>query len=315
MTELIAKHKLDLSQYEKTAVDGMRDPAKKEIHGLPVINVNRLLYFNKDLFNKFGVPFPTDGLSWEKANELGRQMTRMDSGIQYFGLASSKEHQIRMNALSVPLLDPVTQKSTIRSDERWRSIFEQGLFAPYQDSGYRAAIAKGLPSRSWFTKNQNLAMYVYLSFMPANEPESFDGLNWDMVSEPSYSQAPGISSQVYPTYFSIVSSSKKKDAALQAIQVLMSPEHQSYLARKGQMPVLNKEELKRELGQDTKFKDKNWKAVFHNKFAPIPYKSVLDVDLEKVYLNQHLDYALGKIDLNTLFRNAEEEANKLIESR
>src|SRR5690606_22683903 len=114
----------------------------------------------------------------------------------------------------------------------------------------------------------------------ANEPESLEGLNWDMVSEPTYSQAPGVGSQVYPTYFSIVNSSKNKDAAMQAIQVLLSPEHQTYLARRGQMPVSSKEELRRELGQDTKFKDKNWKAVFYNKFAPIPYKSVLDVDLE-----------------------------------
>lgn len=315
MTELIVKHKLDLSQYEPSAIAGMREIGGKGIYGLPVFNVNRLLYYNKDLFDKFGLPYPTDGMSWEKANELGRQMTRVDSGVQYVGLASSKEHQIRMNALSIPLLDPATNKPTIRSDERWRSVFEQGLFAPYQDSGYREAIAKGLPSRSWFNKTRNLAMYVYLSFMPANEPASFDGLNWDMVSEPYYSQAPGVSSQVYPTYFSIVSSSKKKDAAMQAIQVLLSPEHQSFLSRKGQIPVLDKAELKRELGQDTPFKDKNWQAVFHNKFAPIPYKSMYDVDLEKVYLKRHLEYAQGKVDLNTLMRGAEEEAIKLLEAR
>lgn len=315
MSELITKHKLDLSQYEQSAVDGMREIGGKGIYGLPVFNVNRLLFYNKDLFDKFGLPYPTDGMSWEQANELGRQMTRVDSGVQYVGLASSKEHQIRMNALSVPLLDPATNKPTIRSDERWRSVFEQGLFAPYQDSGYREAIAKGLPSRSWFSKTRNLAMNVYLSFMPANEPASFDGMNWDMVAEPTYSQAPGVSSQVYPTYFSIVTSSKKKDAAMQAIQVLLSPEHQSFLSRMGQIPVLDKPELKRELGQDTQFKDKNWQSVFHNKFAPIPYKSVYDVDLEKVYLKQHLDYALGKVDLNTLLRNAEEEALKLLEAR
>lgn len=314
MTDLINKHQIDLNALEPAAVEGMRVLSDGQMYGVPVFNTNRLLFYNKDLFDKFGVSYPTDGMTWDEAIELGRRMTRSEDGIQYVGLSSSKEHQIRMNALSVPLVDPDTGKATINTDDRWRTIFTKGLFEPYDDSGYREEIKSSLPFRSWFYRTKILAMMVYLSFLPANEPGPMSEMNWDMVSEPYYVERPGVSSQVYPTYFSIMSSSRHKDEAMQAIQVLISEEHQSFLSRQGQMPVHTDEQIKEVLGRDTPYPDKNWPSVFYNNYAEVPYKSVYDIDIEKIYLREHLEFARGEIDLNTLLRNAEEEANNFLQS-
>ena len=111
-----------------------------------------------------------------------------------------------------------------------------------------------------------------------------------------------------------MSSSRHKDEAMQAIQVLISEEHQSFLSRQGQMPVHTDEQIKEVLGRDTPYPDKNWPSVFYNNYAEVPYKSVYDIDIEKIYLREHLEFARGEIDLNTLLRNAEEEANNFLQS-
>lgn len=314
MTDLVRKHNLDLSQFEPAAVEGVKALSDGELYGLPVFNTNRLLFYNKELFNKFGVDYPTDGMSWDEAIEIGKRMTRMEDGVQYAGLSSSKEHHIRMNSLSIPLIDPLSGKPTINTDERWRLIFTKGFYEPYEDEGYRQVIAKALPGRGLFYLDKTLAMMVYLSFLPANEPDRMTMIDWDMVSEPYYKEFPDVSSQVYPTYFSVTAASNHKDEAMHAIEVLMSAEHQTQLSRQGQMPVRMDQSVREVLGQDTPYPEKNWQAVFHNRYAEVPYKSMYDVDIEKVYLQLTLRYAKGEMDLNTVLRNAEESAISLLES-
>lgn len=314
MTDLIKEAGVDLSALDDVAVEGMRMLSDGKMYGLPVFNGSRLLFYNKDLFDKFGVPYPKDGMSWDEAASLGKRMTRVEEGTQYIGLSSSKEHQIRMNALSVPLLDPVSGKPTINTDERWKSIFRAGFFQPYEDAGYRSAIEKALPNRGHLYTRKTLAMYVYPSFLPANEPNQMAQMNWDMVTEPYYSELPNVSSQVYPTYLMISNTSKHKKEAMQAIQVLLSAEYQRSLARKGQMPILKDRSILEQMGKDTPYPDKNWQAVFQNRSAPITPKSMYDYEIEKIYLQEHLSYARGLLDLNTVLRNAEEKALKYLES-
>ncbi|MDF2723717.1 MAG: extracellular solute-binding protein family 1 [Paenibacillus sp.] len=315
MSDLVAKSKLDLSRFESTSVQGIRALAQgNALYGIPVFNNTRVMYYNKDLFDKFGVPYPTDNMSWDEAIALGKRMTRTEGGVSFLGLAASEVHQIRLNALSVPIIDEKTGKPTINTDERWRSVLTKGFFEPNNDQIARQVIAKAFTGTGQFTKDKIVAMMPGLANQAADQADQFAEVNWDMVTEPYYKERPGTSSQVYPTYFSVTSQSKHRDEAMQAISVLVSEEHQAFLSKMGQMTVLENETIKKALGQESKFKDKNWKAVFLHKPAPIPYKSKFDIDVEVIYRKQILNYALGKVDLNTLLRNAEEEAVKFLEA-
>lgn len=314
MSELLKKYNVNLSDFEPAAVDAVRTLSNGKMYGLPVYDSNRVLYYNKDIFNRFGVPYPKDGMSWDDAILLGNKMTRVDNGRQYVGLAISKEHQVRMNALSAPLVDPKTGKAAIMTDPRWMRIMAKGFVEPYRVDGYQQAIEKSLPTRAQFYNDQNLAMYVYLSNMATNDVAEMKNINWDMVSEPHYKELPGVGSQTYPTFFSVTGISAHKEQAMRAIAYLTTPEHQSMLAEKGIIPILTDPQIKKKLGLGTTFKDKNFQAIFYNKVAPIPYKTTDDYELEKIYLKNHLKLAKGSVDLNTALRQAEEEANKLIEA-
>src|SRR5699024_3513745 len=44
--------------------------------------------YNKDIFDKFGVDYPEDGMTWDEVIELAKQLTQEEDGVQYKGLAT-----------------------------------------------------------------------------------------------------------------------------------------------------------------------------------------------------------------------------------
>lgn len=57
-----------------------------KIFALPgQINPSGMIY-NKTLFDKFKVPYPTDNMSWKEVAELARKITREEDGQKYYGL-------------------------------------------------------------------------------------------------------------------------------------------------------------------------------------------------------------------------------------
>jgi ABC-type glycerol-3-phosphate transport system substrate-binding protein len=314
MSELIKKHNIDLSRFEPTLVDAMKKFANGGMYGLPVSNINMVLFYNKDILDKFGVPYPKDGMTWDEAVDLGKKLTRTDGQVQYLGLGLSQGHYMRMNQFSLPYMDPATQKATINSDS-WKQIFQTIYMNPAEPSEYRAYIEGNsgkVPFTDEFVKTKVLAMDGLLSNSPTTE---WNNINWDMVSLPAFKSLPDIGSQSYPTYYSVTSISKHQDQAMEVIKYLTSDEFQMTLSKKGIMPVMKDEAFKNALGQEGKFKDKHYKAVYYNKFAPIAPKSVYDLDIEKFYRKDISDLVLGKTDLNTVLRTAEEAANKKITER
>lgn len=83
LTPLIKKYNYDLSRLEPTTVDMARQLAKGGMYGLPAYVPPSAIYYNKDIFDKFGVPYPKDGMSWDDLEELNKKLTRKDGDMQY----------------------------------------------------------------------------------------------------------------------------------------------------------------------------------------------------------------------------------------
>ncbi|CAG7623439.1 hypothetical protein PAESOLCIP111_02522 [Paenibacillus solanacearum] len=314
MTGLMKQSGVDVNRYEPTLIDAMKQISGGKMYGLPVYNSNLVLFYNKAIFDKFGVPYPKDGMTWDEALALAGKLTRTEGGRQYLGLTVSPTHLFRMNSFSLPYVEPGKDTPTV-NQEQWKKLLQKTIIDPAADEGYKEKIIElknKLPYREALLKEQYLAMFVFLSSMPFTVPDEIAPLNWDMVSLPTFSEMPGVGSQAYPTYFSVTAMSKNKEAAMEVIKFLGSDEYQTEMARKGTMPVLRDASIKKLLGQDTPFKDKNFNAVFHNKFAPISPKSVYDVSIEKILNNKLVPLAKQEIDINTALRSAEEEAIKSI---
>lgn len=312
MTPLIQANKIDLSQFEPTTIDAMKMISNGKMYGLPVSNNNMALFYNKDIFDRFGVPYPKDGMTWDDVVELNKQLTRSDNGKQYLGFGMSNIHYFRLNSFSLPYVDPKTDKATI-SDPRWKTIYDSAILRPAQLDAFKTSIEtrKALPeSDAMFTKDQTLAMYGYQSYMFVQRDLS--NMNWDMVSYPTFKELPGVGSQSYPTYFSITNISKQKEKAMEVIKYLISQEFQMELSKKGIMTVLNDKSVQNAFGQEGYAKDKNLKSVFHNKFAPISPKTLYDAEAEKAFREPLVPMALNQKDINTGFREVEEGVAKAI---
>ncbi|MBD2862858.1 ABC transporter substrate-binding protein [Paenibacillus oceani] len=314
MDELVKKHKVDLTKIEPTVIQGIRDSSGGKLTGIPVHTNNMVLYYNKTLFDKFGVSYPKDGMTWDEILELSKKLTRSEGGTQYYGFTTSANHLLRMNQFSVPNVDLKTQTPTINKDEKWKLFFQKVFLDPYMDAGYKEQLDKTnkLPDINYFLKDQNVAMYAYLSSLVYVLPDDLQKLNWDMVSLPTFKEQPGVGSQSYPFYFGITKLSKNPDASMEVLKYMVSDEFQMELSKKGIMPVVKNEAVQKALGQDSPFKNKNLKAVFHNKFAPIPAKAPYDASIVANYAKYADQVMKQKMDINTAFRKSEEESLKII---
>lgn len=313
MTDLIEKHGIDLSRFEPTLIDSMRNVADGEIYGLPVKNNNMVLYYNKDIFDMFGIDYPVDGMFWSEAIDLGNRITREENGTIYLGLAVSQSHIMRTNPFSLPYIDPETGKATI-NDEKWKRLFETIYIAPTQHDAYKKYIQENnnkVPFDGEFLQKKNLAMFGFLSGAAS---EKWNEMNWDMVALPTFEEAPGIGSQSYPTYFSVTSVSSQPDAAMQVIKFLTSDEFQMKISKQGIMPVVTDEKIIKAFGEESPLNIDNFGAVFYNKFAPIPNKTVLDSKVEKIFRQDITDLIMGNTDVNTALMKAEQEANQALEA-
>lgn len=314
MTELIKKANIDLSRFETTDLDAMRQMSDGKLYGLPVATNTLSLFYNKDIFEKFGVSYLEDGMTWEEILEKNRLLTRTEENVGYTGLALSKGHIVRLNPLSLPLVDPLTQKVAISNEkygEQWKQLFHNAFVIPSEAAGYRTDL---LPQTNQFIKEKTLAIYGFLTSLVFTQ--DVESLDWDMISFPRFKEALNMEPQSYPIYFSVTSTSKHKEAAMEVIRFLVSDENQMQLSRKGNMPVVKNTAVRDAFGRDTKFTDKNLQSIYYYKQSPSPImaKTIYDDVVFPIYIKYIDDLAAGRIDINTMIRKIDEEGNQAINS-
>lgn len=314
-SELIEKHKVDLTSLERTSLEAVKAASGGNYYGLPVYSEYMVLFYNKSLFDKFGVPYPKDHMTWDQLIELSKVMTRTDSGTQYYGYTQSTGHLLRMNPLSVATADTTANTPLINKEGNWKKLIDTFILGPTTGSGYITGMKErnGVIGQNQFTKDRIVAMFAgnLTSIMIQNKPD-LEGLDWDVVSFPTLKENPGIGTQGYPVYFGMTRNAKNKDVQMNILKFLVSEEFQIEQARKGVTPVMMNDKVKQEFGKDSEFKNKNLKALFINKPAPIPKKPLYDTDMINTYNNAINNILLEKVDINTGLRQAEEEASKKI---
>lgn len=312
MTELIKKHSVDTSSIEPTLLESVRDLSGGKLYALPVVNNTLVMFYNKTIFDKFGVPYLKDGMTWEQIAEVSEKITRLEGGVQYVGLGMPYSTFIRLNQFSVPYIDAKTETPTINTNERWKTVFDI-LLKQAAIPGYKDIVRSEnkIPDVSSFVKGY-VGMLATLSnqYLTAGVPE----LNWDTVSLPSFKEAPGVGPQHYPTLFGVSAISKHKDQAMEIIKYLVSDEFQLGVSKSGALPVVTKKEIIDAYAQDTPYKDKNMKAAFYSKYAATPPVTPYDTNVQSVYFNtaKGVQLILGETDLNSMLRTMEEEAVKAI---
>lgn len=307
LNEWINKYKVDINKFDPAAIQTSKVYGDSDhLFALP-FSLNFLaLFYNKDLFDKFGVSYPKEGMTWDELVQLSRSFGRTMENVQYRGLGAIPGAGDLSTQLSLPYVNPTTNKAEITTDG-WKRIL-QLIKSVNEVPGNKGAIL------DHFLKDQTLAMVAsYDARFAALEklqgtPNQF---NWDITQFPSHPDRPNTSLASSGHFLLVSSLSKHKEEAFQAIEVLIGEQVQKLITENGRFTSLKDETIKGLFGKNMKsMAGKNIKAVFKSSFAP-PFAPTKFDSLATPRINDAVKKVInGETDVNTALREAEEAANK-----
>ncbi|MCC2683142.1 MAG: extracellular solute-binding protein family 1 [Paenibacillaceae bacterium] len=172
---LLKQNKIDLSRFLPATIDAVKSD-KGEVWAVPYAMQFDTMYYNKDVFDKFGVAYPKDGMTWDNAIELGKKVTRKDGSVQYRGLDVVSSYLMSF-PFALPYVNGKTNKSAM-TDPKWKSVFEitkqiqtiPGNEPPKPEPGAST-------EADYFIKDKNIAMLVSVNLMVQMGSAGEKGLN------------------------------------------------------------------------------------------------------------------------------------------
>jgi multiple sugar transport system substrate-binding protein len=300
LKELIKKYNFDLSSVDQNLVQSIESYSpSKELFALPAGKNSVVLMYNKDIFDKFAVPYPKDGMTWEKVIELSRRLTRSDQGVQYHGfhpgVFTNISSELSLRYFGNDGQANVTTPEWQHVAQVWKNIFEVNQNNP----------AAG--NRPEFQEQKITAMIITNPSFLIRNPDP--GMNWDMVSPPVFDNKLVIE-QLGQMFF-ISQTGKNKDAAFLALSIFYSDEVQTAMNRDGALlSSSSKAEIQKQYGANIKeAQGKHLQAIFYGKGAVRFAEEHEDVasPIMKKSLNGMITD--GK-DINTSLREAQEQINQ-----
>lgn len=307
ISDLIAKHKYNLNTIEPVVLEEMRQLGGGGILGLPYESRITALFFNKQLFDKFGVPYPGQNRTWEETLDLARRLSRTDGGVQYHGFLAFPRHVLLMNQLSQGYVDASGEKAAL-NNANWKRMFD--MLASFHQLPNNPFIVPGKMSNTFWAEGRS-AMYASM-FVPDAAYILNTEIDWDVATFPIVQGKAGIGSGMLNYYFNLTSTGKNREQAFLAAAFLASDAYQLAQSGKGYNPSLQGL-ARQQLGKDVpQYANRNLQAMVSDKPAgsyPVSkYQSIVDKTLDTAF---NAMFEEGK-DSNTVLREAEEEANRLI---
>ncbi|RKN70676.1 ABC transporter substrate-binding protein [Paenibacillus ginsengarvi] len=311
LDSFVREQKMDLSRFEPVTIDSLKSYAPKyNMIALPFSYNNSALFYNKDIFDKFGVPYPVDKMTWDEVIELGKRISRKDGDTFYKAMYPSQITQFA-SQFAVPYTDPKTGAPTLERDD-WKKA------ATYFKRIYDLPENRGTKLNNFFVE-RDVAMYAGVTTYTFGQVKELMGkgtpLGWDMVSYPNFPETKGQSMALDSLVLLMTSTSKYKDQVFRVMDVVTSNDSQLALSKVGRMPALKDPQLKAAFGSDNPaLQGKNVKSLFLN--TP-PVQNLGQYDLEVLRLLNTLQPKLinDEEDVNTFLRNASEQAKLKIEEK
>lgn len=220
---LYTKYYEDLNPYvEKEGIDlksviteGMLDPYYRpdgKLEGMPLLENVFVLAYNKNMFDEYGVDYPTADWTWDDLEAAAEKFAGGEGADKTYGIVN---HWV-LPGFSIicrggaPYSDDL-KTCEINSDEVAKGL---DIFKNLTQSGAMPddTAAKSLPKEQLFVSG-HAAMYPLGGFeTKLIEEEVGSKFDWDVVTMPKVAGG-GKNNIMYATGYSIVATSKNKDAA------------------------------------------------------------------------------------------------------
>jgi multiple sugar transport system substrate-binding protein len=310
LNPLIKKFNVDLSRFEPDIIRQIQAIGTNgEMLAIPFSINTYAFYYNKDIFDKFGVEYPKNGMTWPQVIELARKVTRNDGGTQYRGLDINRIHNLA-SPYSLPLVDPKTNKAIV--SDKWKDVFALAMQI-YDIPGNKPA--KSAQSQLVIgDPKSNLAMspgYTE-SINRLLDAGKTSGLKWGVVQDPSFTDLPNVNRQLVVGSF-LFAPGKRLETTFQAVvSALLSDEAQLENSKNLSVsPLKNPEFVKHFAENIPELKDVDLSGIFLGKYAdPVPstpYDSLVNDQILSAF-----DKVFKGTDINTALSAAKEAADAAI---
>jgi multiple sugar transport system substrate-binding protein len=317
LAPLVKQHNSDLNRFEPVAIDAMKQYGKNgELLALPFSRNFSPLFYNKDIFDKFGVSYPKDGMTYDDVYELAKKVTRSDGGVDYRGFDYGQAHINIGSSLSLNLVNPTLGKADINTDG-WKKTFSM-MQKMYSIPGNMPENSLGSLGklRKEFTAG-NVAMMVDrgtgLVPMLQDLEQSQKPLHWDLASSPNFPEALGTEAGLDIHLFELYSKGKHLEEAFKVIDYFTSKEVGLLAAQGGRVSALTDTDVQKAYGKELPtLNGKHVEAIFKVKPAKLQYPSEYNSIVAAKLLAAFKGVMLDGQDLNTALRTAQEAADKEI---
>ncbi|MFS0612442.1 extracellular solute-binding protein [Lederbergia ruris] len=311
--DYIERFGFDLSIFQEGIVENLRasDPTGEgHLYGLPLENSVRAMFYNKDIFDLFGEPYPEDGMTWEEVLELASRLTQERNGIQYRGLAIDPVNTPVMQ-LSVPGTDPKTGEILFVNNPNMKKSFD--LLDKYRN--VPNIINTSDTPDGFHDGPRNIAMSIlnapWFELLAREE-----GFNFDLATVPTWEDLPDIAPTWGALPLNITKHSEHKDAAWSVIAYLASEEGQIHLSQAGSPPVIeNQTAFEQFTANSIKDRDQTYHATapFKQTLAPLPPYSKYDEQFEPFMNTKAKEFLTSDQDVVTYIREMGEEYAAIVE--
>lgn len=304
----IREQQMDLGRFEPVTIESLKSYAPAyNVIALPFSYNSSALFYNKDIFDKFGVAYPVDRMTWDDVIELGKRVSRQDGETFYKAMYPSLLTQFA-SQMAVAYTDPKTTLPVLESED-WKKA------ATYFKRIYELPENRATKLNNFFVE-RDAAMYAGVTTYTFGQVKELMGkgmaLNWDLVSYPNFAETKGQSMALDSLVLIMTSTSKHKDDVFRVMDVVTSNESQLALSKVGRLPALKDPKLKDVFGSDNPaLQGKNVKALFLNT-PPIQNMGPYDLEVSRLLNTLQPKLTNGEEDVNTFLRNASEQAKQKI---
>lgn len=251
-------------------------------YGVPFRKDNNMIFYNKDLFDKAGVPYPQDGMTMKEYHELAAEMTSGSGNEKVYGAhVHTWPSNVYNYARRIEAFDQLDKESYQNLKPYYEEILAMQDEGVVQD--YGALKASNIHYSGVFY-NQQTAMLQIGSWFINMCLENVKDFNWGCCSIPNVNGIGNTNAIGGVTPVAIGAYAKHPQEAWKFITSVCGEEGAELLAQTGIVPGYNSEKIS---------------GIFdsmHETYPNAPEKLSEYIDVDKYMVEQRMDRLTKEID-------------------
>jgi multiple sugar transport system substrate-binding protein len=284
LDSFVKKDKIDLKPYGG-ALNYVKDKGKLMV--FPYRSDIYLLYYNKDIFDKAGIPYPSNDMTWQQYREIAKKITRGEGNDKTWG---AYFHFWRSQA-QIPLL--LTTKTTLLDGKYsfLKPMYKLILGMQNEDKSimsYAEIKTSSANYRGIFESGKVGMEYMgtwLIGSLMTDKKAGKHNVNWGIAKAPHWPGVTPGSTITGITTLAINAKSSKKEAAWKLISFLGGEKGAKIFAKFGVFPALRTSAVL-DIYTSTEGFPVNGKAALVTdkttiEIPPSPYANVIDKTLQE----------------------------------